>query len=86
MTIRRLLCVLLACIFLAGGCAIYENAVRKRATFDLDCPKEQLEIEKLGVGTYGVRGCGRKASYVCPTNTSQCVLDSIDGHATKTTR
>jgi hypothetical protein len=47
--------------------------LKNRATFDLDCPADQLTIVTLNVisspaGNYpsevGVRGCGRKAVYV----------------------
>lgn len=33
------------------------------ASFDLDCPKEQLEVIDLGNWTIAVRGCGKKAKY-----------------------
>jgi hypothetical protein len=47
--------------------------LKGRATFDLDCPTEQLTVVTLAAytspaGTYpsevGVKGCGRKAVYV----------------------
>ena len=48
----------------------WDDKVRKRASFDLQCSEEQLVLTELGqypsgaVSTYGVRGCGKKASYV----------------------
>jgi hypothetical protein len=47
--------------------------VKGRATFDLDCPKEKLELVVLGTGLalggdvptqIGASGCGHKAVYV----------------------
>jgi hypothetical protein len=34
------------------------------ATFDLDCPREQLEYVKIDEGTWGVSGCGKRTKYV----------------------
>lgn len=42
----------------------------KRASFDLQCPEDQLELhelngEKAKIGSQiGVRGCGKQAAYV----------------------
>lgn len=36
----------------------------KRASFDLDCAEEELEVVELDPRTRGVRGCGRRATYV----------------------
>lgn len=33
------------------------------AAFELDCPKDQLEIVDLGNWTIGVKGCGKKATF-----------------------
>lgn len=47
--------------------------LKSRASFDLDCPSEQLTVVTLNVvatpagnrpSEVGVRGCGRKAAYV----------------------
>ena len=38
--------------------------LRKRATFDLNCPEATLTVTRLGNDTRGVEGCGQKASYV----------------------
>lgn len=35
----------------------------KRATFDLDCPMEQLEVTEINGRTVGVAGCDRKTVY-----------------------
>lgn len=51
------------------GCVSKSNVVRTRASFDLGCPGDQLEIspltsEAMETATYGVRGCSKKATYV----------------------
>lgn len=72
-------------VLLAAGCATrsaiggQESAVLQRATFDLGCPKDQLSVQRLGppgeVATYGVTGCGQKASYV----SSECSVHPLTG-------
>jgi hypothetical protein len=58
---------------LLAGCASFaaskRNAVVERAAFDLSCPADKLQItplssEAMERATYGVTGCGKKASYV----------------------
>ena len=40
----------------------------RRAAFDLDCPQSALQTTQLGGETYGVKGCGRRATYVSMCN------------------
>lgn len=84
---------LLGCSFV--GCASFantkRNAVSSRATFDLSCPADRLQVtalsdENMERETYGVAGCGKKASYVyapgagavlnSPIETSAAAADS----------
>ena len=58
-----------------------ERAIRERASFDLSCPAEQLELRVLDVsGNFarqvGVTGCGQQAVYVDPQQTSMWVMNS----------
>ena len=46
------------------GCVGMKN-LKARAAYDLQCPQEQLQLTKLGKSSYGVDGCGRRATYVC---------------------
>jgi hypothetical protein len=56
----------------------------RRATFDLTCPSEGIRMVPLNrlptnsaiVGTYGVYGCGRQATYVLEPHTITWVLNS----------
>jgi hypothetical protein len=45
------------------------DAVKRRATFDLNCPAQKLTITEIGNRTYGVRGCDKQATYV---TTGEC--------------
>jgi hypothetical protein len=47
-----------------GACAASREQLRTRAAFDLDCPESNVEIVPLDRSSYGVRGCGQKATYV----------------------
>lgn len=53
----------------ATGCgksAIYNYAVKsplRRASYDLSCPFEKLQMIELGNNTIGVIGCGKKTTY-----------------------
>lgn len=59
-----------------AGCAAPIDVLRPRAAFDLQCGPEKLELTELYPGqavpfgrrgaVYGVRGCGRQASYSNP--------------------
>ncbi len=46
------------------------QALRERASFDLACPKESIEVTVLEVGgwtrpwTFGVTGCDKTATYM----------------------
>ncbi len=62
-------------VWLVSGCggfgairASHQDAIRKRASFDLDCPAAQLELVPLedaeAPPQYGVKGCGKRAVYV----------------------
>ena len=91
--------VFLPLMLLLAGCAAqqarwnYQRArdTRTRAAFDLECPADKLELVPLGtapvedwlVVSYGVRGCGRQATYVLvpPTRFGVPILNAIDGHA-----
>ena len=40
----------------------------ERAAFELDCPADQLTTAELGHLDYGVKGCGKLATYRFNTN------------------
>jgi hypothetical protein len=45
------------------GAATVEQ-LEKRASFDLDCPAEKIDIVEIDSSTMGVSGCGQRATYV----------------------
>ena len=47
------------------GCASGGGTVKDRAAFDLDCPKDKIEVTNIGGTSYGASGCGKKATYTC---------------------
>jgi hypothetical protein len=54
----------------------------RRASFDMECAESDLsfaELSTIGLGlvtSYGVRGCGSKATYVLDTRSNTWVLNS----------
>ena len=76
------------------GCAARRNervmaTLRSRASFDMNCPEEQLQITELSrsagsmVNSAGVRGCGHQAVYVRANNHTNWVLDASSGGETE---
>ena len=58
-------------LLLITGCAstsYKQEKIKKRATFDLNCPDEQIQVQELdgsfGTTIWGASGCGRRASYL----------------------
>ena len=70
-----------------GGCASFgqhkSSAVRTRAAFDLSCPQDKLQVtplsnEAMDRATYGVTGCGKKASYVYVPGAGAVLNSAVD--------
>jgi len=54
--------------FLVSACgAAAKERLVTRAAFDLNCPKEDLQVVVIDGRTRGVSGCGQRATYVCTT-------------------
>ena len=56
--------VVFGLVGLLTACGASRDQLRTRAAFDLDCPEASVEVIPLDRSTYGVRGCGQKATYV----------------------
>lgn len=63
--------VVLLILLLSTSCAIQEKqlgAVTKRASFDLNCPQNNLSTTMLNSSEFGtavgVTGCGQRATYI----------------------
>ncbi len=91
----RILCALLFLVAPSGcGAAIQtanddsQTSLRKRASFDMGCPADQLEFEPLEsysngyVTTWGVTGCGSKATYL-KASSGQWVMNGGDTQSSK---
>jgi len=68
------LALLTLCALALTGCMGHHNDrlyadLQNRASFDLQCPADQLELHELSrsgrlANSYGVVGCGKQATYV----------------------
>jgi hypothetical protein len=47
-----------------GSAGAFQMDWLAHASFDMSCPKDQLRAEDLGDQAVGVRGCGKKATYL----------------------
>ena len=65
---------------LVCSCATGSKTVKKRAAYDLDCPKDQIVVEHIGGTSYGAKGCDKQATYTCDAMTKlfgvKCIKDS----------
>ena len=60
-------------MFALSGCVAQ---LKQRAAFDLDCPEAELDVTALGNNVKGVKGCGRRATYVW--NNNAWIMNSTD--------
>ena len=58
---RLLIATILALLWL-GGCAGNPGLMRK-ATADLKCPEDDLDVSEISETTLEVRGCGKQGVY-----------------------
>jgi len=49
-----------------------KEIITKQAVFDLSCDTDKLKFSWLNADTFGVEGCGKKASYVLVCRTGGC--------------
>ena len=69
-----------AAALLLIGCAAHPHVTRK-ASYDLRCPEDQLEVTEIDEKTQQVRGCGNSATYVqvCKPGGEECTWMANDG-------
>jgi hypothetical protein len=65
---------LLALVAVLAACSAVQmngDTLRSRASFDLRCPANELQITEIDRHTGGVDGCGQRATYIWngPSNT-----------------
>ena len=74
-------------VLILSGCATtgVEDTVKKKAAFEFDCPNEKIELIQTSsdganaIYSYGVKGCGQRATYICQKNAfseATCVKES----------
>lgn len=56
--------MLILCVALGGCMGATANQLQRRASFDLNCPAAKIAVVKLDKRTRGVRGCGKRVTYV----------------------
>ena len=60
----RYIPLLLLC--LVGGCgATFKSEARRKISFRLQCPSDEIELERLDSERFRAKGCGRSGTYVC---------------------
>jgi hypothetical protein len=63
MTQARKLAAVFVWVF-PTACASASDVVRDRASYDFDCPRDQIETAAINTLTLAARGCGKKSVYV----------------------
>ncbi|AKT36254.1 hypothetical protein [Chondromyces crocatus] len=65
----------------ASGCGAFANGykqaapmVRERASYELDCPDQEVRLEEELGGWFKAVGCGRKARYRAACDGLRCVV------------
>lgn len=59
---------------LLAACAASGPDLVPRAAFELNCPREKLQLTQLAENTWGVTGCEQQATYrwLCDVRGNQC--------------
>jgi hypothetical protein len=76
---------MVACAGALSGCVTNESLraqLERRAAYDLRCEQLQLTpLEERGttIASYGVAGCGQRATYVLQRSTGTWVMNVITG-------
>jgi hypothetical protein len=66
-------------LLLAVGCGASQEQLVDRASLDLRCPRDQLQVKQVDQRTQAVRGCGHQVAYIesCDThNVCTWILNS----------
>src|SRR5262245_8944307 len=62
-----------SCVIPIGG---DRDTLRARASFDMRCPVEKLQLTEIDAATSGVEGCGHRETYVYNRAAGTWVLNS----------
>ena len=55
---------------------VRENLVRDKASFDLNCERQEIAVTRINDSSYGAKGCNKQASYVL----LNCQSDLVSGN------
>jgi hypothetical protein len=58
------ICLLALALLLIAACGATSQQLVRRASFDLNCPQEQISVHQIDRRTRGARGCGQRAVYI----------------------
>jgi hypothetical protein len=72
--------VLAATAMIVAGCSPV-NTVVKQASFDLNCPREQIQVIRIDTNNYGATGCDKRASYLAGCGLFGCMAIGQSGAA-----
>ena len=61
MTVLRI--IVLTCL-VSGCAAVMERTVTEKASFELNCPNEDISVVKLGDRSYGAVGCDKRITFL----------------------
>lgn len=81
----KILLLLMVSALSLGGCVTMDEsyavpALHRQASFDLNCPQDQLQISQAAQDQYSVEGCHRRASYQlesCDAASHECTFRSV---------
>ncbi len=74
----------LGLVMMASGCFVtgseghFRASGLEKAAFDMQCPKEKLEVTKLAPGSFGVTGCGKQTRYEYLAGNASWVLNAAN--------
>ena len=66
-------------VLATAGCSMatmHGDTLRTRASFDMQCPREQLHVTEIDGTTAGVEGCGQRGTYIYNRPGDTWVLNS----------
>jgi hypothetical protein len=78
----RILILSIPILLLLPACVTHEMVARTRASNDLQCAEESVNVSNIGGTSYRAVGCEKEATYNCITgqNTITCVREEQKDH------
>jgi hypothetical protein len=56
-----------------GNVINFEAIVKKRASYDFNCPENYINTLQMSYTQYGAKGCGQQQEYVVKCSLGPCV-------------